>query len=43
MSNSIPFANLSSSQLQDLQNLEEKLSAGNSGNETIVIAYSQQK
>lgn len=40
MSNSIPFANLSSSQLQELTDLEEKLSAGNSG-KTIVIAYSQ--
>jgi hypothetical protein len=43
MSSPIPFANLSSSQLQDLKNLEEKLSTDNSGNETIVIAYSQPK
>jgi hypothetical protein len=42
MSNSIQFANLSSSQLQDLKDLEEKLT-GNSGNNTIVIAYSQKK
>lgn len=43
MSNPIPFADLSTSQLQDLKNLENKFNTGNSGKETIVIAYSRQK
>ncbi len=42
MSNGFPVANLSSNQLQDVKNLEQKLKTADSGQETILIAYAKE-
>lgn len=42
MSNEFPVANLSSNQLQDVKNLEEKLRTADSGQKTILIAYAKE-
>jgi len=40
-SSTLPFAHLTDSEIQEVRNLEKRLSTAHPGNETILLAYSK--